>query len=537
MASETQIPVGKTEDLSEEVADIQQGEEPGASKLDATLFAAESYEDLSNELVVKNIDGEFSSRIQSTSESHEDTDNDVAASDIFDNTGSPTNESVHETRESNEEHINEVRRQRADTVLEHERDSASEDVNNPEWAMHKKHVFILSEAGKPIYSRFGSEEKLVTMMGVMQALISFVQDNDDNIRVIIAGKHKFMFLVRGPLILAAICFANDSPAQLLVQLTYVYHQVLSVLTFSQLTRVFEQRRNYDLRKLLSGTEKFIDNLLNLMSSDPSFLLGAVRCLPVASSVRDVIGQTLQQAKAKDLIFAILIADNQLITMVRPKRFILHPSDLHLIFNLVSASTAFRTAESWTPICLPRFDNSGYLHAYVSYFEDDCPACLLLLSTDRNSFFELAECQVKIKERLDRYKCLEVLTKANTKGSYTIDQTGIPDLWHFMYKSRSTAQFTSPEIGLPYISQEDKDRLFGEYLYLHHRIHSSLRPLKMLCHVGQKEMLIGWVTSGFELYTTFSPLTSKATAMNAVNKLLRWIKREEDRLFIINSYTF
>ena len=30
MASETQIPVGKTEDLSEEVADIQQGEEPGA---------------------------------------------------------------------------------------------------------------------------------------------------------------------------------------------------------------------------------------------------------------------------------------------------------------------------------------------------------------------------------------------------------------------------------------------------------------------------------------------------------------------------
>ena len=31
-------------------------------------------------------------------------------------------------------------------------------------------------------------------------------------------------------------------------------------------------------------------------------------------------------------------------------------DLHLIFNLVSASTSFQTAESWTPICLPRFDN-------------------------------------------------------------------------------------------------------------------------------------------------------------------------------------
>lgn len=28
-----------------------------------------------------------------------------------------------------------------------------EDVNHPAWRNHKKHVFILSEAGKPVYSR------------------------------------------------------------------------------------------------------------------------------------------------------------------------------------------------------------------------------------------------------------------------------------------------------------------------------------------------------------------------------------------------
>ena len=36
------------------------------------------------------------------------------------------------------------------------------------------------------------------------------------------------------------------------------------------------------------------------------------------------------------------------------------------------------------------------------------------------------------------------------------------------------------------------RLFGLYLYLHHHIHSSGQPLKILCHVGCKEMLLGWV---------------------------------------------
>jgi len=45
-----------------------------------------------------------------------------------------------------------------------------------------------------------------------------------------------------------------------------------------------------------------------------------------------------------------------------------------------------------------------------------------------------------------------------------------------------------------------------------------------------------ITSGFELYAVFSPLASKQVAIAGVNRLLRWIKKEEDRLFIINSLT-
>jgi hypothetical protein len=46
-----------------------------------------------------------------------------------------------------------------------------------------------------------------------------------------------------------------------------------------------------------------------------------------------------------------------------------------------------------------------------------------------------------------------------------------------------------------------------------------------------------VTSGFELYVTFEPLVTKHSAINAVNKLLSWIKKEEDRLFILKAPTF
>lgn len=51
-------------------------------------------------------------------------------------------------------------------------------------------MFVLSEAGKPIYSRYGSVEALSATMGVMTALVSFVQSSGDSIRAIYAGERR-----------------------------------------------------------------------------------------------------------------------------------------------------------------------------------------------------------------------------------------------------------------------------------------------------------------------------------------------------------
>nr|XP_002736504.1 PREDICTED: vacuolar fusion protein MON1 homolog A-like [Saccoglossus kowalevskii] len=409
-------------------------------------------------------------------------------------------------------------------------------MSTSQWRNHKKHIFILSEAGNQVVFRYGNEERLATLMGVMQALLSFIQAEQNSLKSIISGTHKFVFLLRIPLILVAVSSKRESTQQLTVQLTYVYNQIISVLTFSQLNRIFQQRRNYDLRRLLTGTEKFIDNLLKLIDTDPSFLLQAVRCLPMPGTTRDIIAQSMHNAKVKDLVFAILISRNQLIALVRMKKYVLHPADLHLIFNLVSASTSFQASESWTPICLPKFDSSGFLHAHVSYL-DDTDACLLLLTVDRDLFFTLSDCKQKIVERLRKHGCLQVIQESLARKGYKVAQVGISDLRHFLYKSRSTAQFTSPDWEPPYTDETERERLFGLYQYLHQRIHNNARPLKILFHAGEKETLLGWVTSGFELYTTFGPLVTKPVAITAINKLLKWIKKEEDRFFILNSPVF
>ncbi|CAH1980891.1 unnamed protein product [Acanthoscelides obtectus] len=242
-----------------------------------------------------------------------------------------------------------------------------------EWTSKSKHIFVLSQAGKPIYSRYGNEDKLAWLFGVMQTLVSFIQSSDDTIKSIHAGDTHFVFLIKKPLILVAVHKTQESEQQLITQLNYVFNQITSILTLTRLKKIYEQRQNYDLRRLLTGVERLIDHLLDFSEKDPSFLLGAVQCLPLANSVRDNISSAIISScnKIKNLVFAILLADNKLITLVRMKKYCLHPGDLHLIFNLVQASESLKNSESWTPLCLPKFDASGFLYGHVSYLAEDC----------------------------------------------------------------------------------------------------------------------------------------------------------------------
>jgi len=153
--------------------------------------------------------------------------------------------------------------------------------------------------------RYGNEDKLVTIFGVMQALLSFVQDSaHDSIRSICAGEHRIVFLHHEHIILVCVTRGMESDRQIRIQLNYLYNQILSVLTLSTLKKIFKQRRNYDLRRQLSGSEKFLDSLLTMMEREPGLLLSAVRCLPLESQTRDMIAQSIvQNAKVKVIFIA------------------------------------------------------------------------------------------------------------------------------------------------------------------------------------------------------------------------------------------
>jgi hypothetical protein len=139
---------------------------------------------------------------------------------------------------------------------------------------------------------------------------------------------------------------------------YIYNQILSVLTLAHLTRIFEQRKGYDLRRMIAGSERLIRSLSSAMDTDPCFMLSAVKVLPMPQSAREDISKAISKecSKAKNVVFAILIVDNQLVTLTRMKKYYIHPADLLLIFNLINSTESFKMSEAWIPICLPKFDS-------------------------------------------------------------------------------------------------------------------------------------------------------------------------------------
>ncbi len=252
---------------------------------------------------------------------------------------------------------------------------------------------------------------------------------------------KVVFLAKSPLVLVGVSRTCQSDKELLRELQYIYYQIVSLLTLTQLNHIFQHKQNYDLRRLLAGSEYLTDNLLHRLDRDPGLLLSAVTCLPLASSARDVVSSSLQAAKAKNLVFSILLAGDRLVTLVRKKDQFLHHIDLHLVFNLVGSSSSFREGEGWTPICLPKFNTAGFFHAHISYLEPASELCLILVSTDREDFFNMSDCKRRFLERLSKRSAYQAMKEALKCPSYSVEQVGIPELRHFLYKSKSSGLYT------------------------------------------------------------------------------------------------
>lgn len=114
-----------------------------------------------------------------------------------------------------------------------------------------KHIFILSSSGKPIFSKYGDENELVTTFGLLQAVISIVIDSGDSIKCIRAGNRKIVYFIKQSLYFICVTSTNEPELIILKQLQFLYSQILLVLT-SKVHDIFRKNPSSDIRQLLGS---------------------------------------------------------------------------------------------------------------------------------------------------------------------------------------------------------------------------------------------------------------------------------------------
>nr|ODO01096.1 hypothetical protein L204_01821 [Cryptococcus depauperatus CBS 7855] len=287
------------------------------------------------------------------------------------------------------------------------------------------------------------EDNVTNITGVAHALISVLAENNDKLRCLIKGHCRIAFLDRTPLHLFCVSDWGEPEYVLRSHLDYIHQYVQSIIPPGQILRTLQQRSNSDLSRLLEGTGVFLQSLIHSAQYDPNYLTSALQPLKMPSTIRNLAAAALMPpSKVKSLLYILMVAEGHIVTLLRPRKHTIHPSDLRLLINTLKSSTALRSIETCVPICLPKFNPTGFVHAYISFVVDE--VSLIFVSTDQEAFPKMRELKETICHSLKSDRTLDRIRESINTHSFSASAIECPDLRHFIYKSRQYVQVTYPQ---------------------------------------------------------------------------------------------
>ncbi|KAL3100427.1 hypothetical protein niasHS_001730 [Heterodera schachtii] len=402
------------------------------------------------------------------------------------------------------------------------------------------HVLVLSEFGKPIFSSYGNEDELCTVFALISVIVrrfhslAFGEEeagetHKDSLLSIQTANRDFQFLYRSPLIL---CLISKQPWNLSVQLDTIYNQIISMFSRQMLKGYYAKRGyNFDIRTLFDGIDKRIDACAKGFNEDPAdrdFLV-------------QTMGTIINELCPNIIAFGLLIAHRQLVTLVRMKKLNLDAPDFNTIVNLIEChKTNLMQGDHQVPICLPKFNQNSFLYAYISHLWDGTGPCMVLLSVAKEAVQQMSKVRPRLEEALDAYKRSGPLKEAlQQPEGFTLKNLHCgPLLWHFMYKNISNAQdptqvcCSTPK--KPLISREELNNLYNAYAKLADLLRKGRGGIKQIFVMLERHSIFAWITPGFELFCAFNPLVSKKEVVEAADRLLRLLRKEEKKVLFSSN---
>ena len=298
-----------------------------------------------------------------------------------------------------------------------------------EFFTKKRHYLIMTDGGKPVYSRYGDEVENNSIFATISAMVTkFTIFNStdtfkEELNVITNKKNKIVFMKKGQLIFISFSKKpNDSVSLLHSQLEMIYNQLMSILT----VKFYEKLEDNPSKVLtaMGGTENLFEQIIQYSSNSFISIFNSYQIMNFENfgESREKINKILEENKGNSL-YCILMTPYEIISFVHSNQIAVQPSDLILIQNLILCTESIRAQESYVPICLPGISDQGFLQLYCHFSEENIGIIFITENTDPMCFMEF---QKKYKDIYDKIlegyseKIIQCMRKNNNmKGKLSL----------------------------------------------------------------------------------------------------------------------
>lgn len=412
-------------------------------------------------------------------------------------------------------------------------------MDTPEFSNHNRHVFILTPAGKPLYSRYGDEIKLSSIFASLSAIIRkfsmFFTDEgkESQMEVIVKQNCKIILLYRENLCYVCITKKmNDSVYLIQNMLEFLNVQVISLIT-NVVNKMLTTKENYDPRSLLGGTNNSLGNCIKNSFCSPGIFLNSFMALPMSNSHRSAIQTVIKDNRHPDLLYSILLTPINIIYLQKSKDITFHSQDLLLILNLLQSSISLKNSENWIPICLPGISADGFIYAYIFFFTKNIGIIMITNEISNEMFHNCSQLGKNIQRALNEFKIFDIIEQNLSNLPYSLDVFNCKKINHILIHNTITKQFTMPKYNnYGKISKEAKSyipkfsNLFIEYVKYGRTKKEYRYVLK-----NSNEILCLFTHQEYCIIYSASPFCEMNELHNIENTILKWLKAEESHYFI------
>jgi hypothetical protein len=273
----------------------------------------------------------------------------------------------------------------------------------------KRHYFIMTEGGTPIYSRYGDEIQNCSLLATFSAIITkfTIFNNEKNsqekLNYICNDNSIIAFLKKGKIVFIALSNKTDSLSFLYSQLELLYQQLLSIVT-SERMPILEEKPS-SCSTVLSGINESMEQIIEYSSNTLVGLLSSYQVLPIEN--RQKLNNICHKYLKNALICCLITPDaKEIISLSKSSIINISFNDIILIQCLIISSDSLRTGESWVPICLPGISSEGFLQLYCNFVTTDKFGIIFVTESQEQKYFnDFVNLSRKIFNEIEEQKLL------------------------------------------------------------------------------------------------------------------------------------